>query len=167
MTMPKRASAPQFCMGARALQVVGEQWTLLIIRDAFFGIRNFDDFQRSTGVARNVLSQRLAGLVEAGVMTRHPARDDKRKIEYRLTERGIDLFPVIVGLSQWGRKHLTCPDEKMPFAIVHRETGAQLAPIAVRTEDGREVDPRELRVTPGPGITDEARRAIPALREAS
>lgn len=164
--MPKRASAPDFCMGARALEVVGEQWTLLIVRDALFGIRNFDDFQRATGIARNVLSQRLAGLVEAGVMTKQPSAEDKRKIEYRLTEKGRELFPVIVALSQWGKKHLCEEGELSPFAIVDRATGKPPAPVTVHAADGRAITPRDMMLVPGPGITDEVRRAIPALRTA-
>ena len=164
--MPKRASAPDFCTSARALDVIGEQWTLLIVRDAFFGIRNFDDFQRATGIARNVLSQRLAGLVEAGVMTRHPSDEDKRKVEYRLTPMGLDLFPVVVALGQWGRKHLYGAAERMPFLILDRTTGEPPAPVTVHASDGRPIGPRDMMLAPGPGITDEVRRAIPALREA-
>ena len=164
--MPRRITAPTFCPGARALNLLGEQWSLLIVRDAFFGIRNFDDFQRSTGIARNVLSQRLATLVEAGVMTKRPSAEDKRKVEYRLTPMGLELFPVIVGLSQWGKKHLSDPDEQAPFGLIERRTGEPPAPVVVQAADGQTIDPRDLRLVPGAGITDEVRRAIPALREA-
>ena len=164
--MPKRITAPTFCMGARALNLLGEQWTLLIVRDAFFGIRNFDDFQRSTGIARNVLSQRLGTLVDAGVFTKRASDEDKRKVEYRLTPMGLDLFPVIVGLSMWGKKYLSEPDELAPFGLIERQTGKPPAPVVVQSVDGRTIDPRDLMLVPGPGITDEVRRAIPALREA-
>lgn len=163
--MPKKIDAPGFCMGARALNLLGEQWTLLIVRDAFFGIRNFDDFQRSTGIARNVLSQRLGTLVEAGVFSKRASDEDKRKVEYRLTPMGLELFPMIVGFSLWGKKHLSDSSELPPFGLIDHETGKPPAGVVVQASDGRTIGPRDLRLVPGPGITDEVRRAIPALRE--
>lgn len=164
--MPKRASAPDYCMVARSMELLGEQWTILVIRDAFFGVRHFDDFQRGLGIARNVLSDRLSKLVEAGVLSRQQSETDKRKVEYRLTPKGRDLFPVIVALSQWGKKHLRGEDEPLPFDLIDRQHGEPLAPVVVRAADGRVLTPHDTGIRPGPGLTEEVRRAIPALANA-
>lgn len=165
--MPKRVSAPDYCVIARTMDVLGEQWTMLIVRDAFFGVRNFDDFQKSLGIARNVLATRLAKLVGEGILSRHVSEQDRRKVEYRLTPKGRDLFPLIIGLSQWGMKYLHRADELSPFGIVDRETGTPVGPVEVRSKEGRVLTPFDTMVIAGPGMTDEIRAAIPALREAS
>lgn len=165
--MPKRVSAPDYCLIARTMDVLGEQWTILIVRDAFFGVRNFDDFQKSLGIARNVLATRLAKLVDEGILTRRVSEQDRRKIEYRLTPKGRDLFPLIIGLGQWGAKYLCREDESPPFRIVDRQNGAPLGPVEVRASDGRVLSPHDTEIVPGPGTTDAIRAAIPALREAS
>ena len=162
--MPKRVNAPDYCMIARAMEVIGEQWTLLIIRDAFFGIRNFDEFQRSLGIARNILATRLAKLVEADIFTRQPNSDDRRKVEYRLTERGRDLMPIIVGLTQWGSQWMQREGELRPFTMVDRSTGAPIAKMEVRSTEGRVLSARDFQVVAGPGLTDDIRRSVPALR---
>ena len=165
--MPKRVSAPDYCMIARTMDVLGEQWTMLIVRDAFFGVRNFDDFQKSLGIARNVLATRLAKLVDEGILTRKQSAEDRRKVEYRLTQKGRDLFPLIIALGQWGTQHLHREGEQAPFGIVDRETGAPVAPVEVRSKDGRTLSAHDTAIVPGPGLTDEIRAAIPALRNAS
>ena len=99
----------QVCSVARALAIVGERWTLLIIRDAFKGTRRFDDFYRNLGVTRHRLAQRLAGLVEAGVMTRVPYNDRPARYEYRLTRMGLGLYPVLMTLGDWGDRWLELP----------------------------------------------------------
>lgn len=165
--MPKRVSAPDYCVIARTMDVLGEQWTMLIVRDAFFGVRNFDDFQKGLGIARNVLATRLAKLVEEGILSRRVSESDRRKVEYKLTAKGRDLFPLIVALSQWGSKHLCRPGEEVPFAIVDRESGQPVGPVEVRAADGRPLTPFDTTVAAGPGLTDEIRAAFPALRHAS
>src|SRR3954451_9147473 len=92
----------QVCSIARSLEVVGERWTLLILRDAFLGIRRFEAFQQSLGVARNVLQTRLTRLVEEGVLNREQYSDRPPRHEYRLTDKGLELWPVLVALLQWG-----------------------------------------------------------------
>lgn len=162
--MPKRVTAPDYCMIARAVDVLGEQWTLLIIRDVFFGIRHFDEFQRSLGIARNILATRLAKLVDEDILSREPNPDDRRKVEYRLTKRGRELLPIIVGLTQWGTRWLTRPGELRPFSLVDRETGASIDRIEVRSTTGRVLGARDFEIVAGPGLTDEIRRSVPALR---
>jgi DNA-binding HxlR family transcriptional regulator len=165
--MPKRVSAPDYCVIARTMDVLGEQWTMLIVRDAFFGVRHFDDFQKGLGIARNVLATRLAKLVDEGILSRRVSEADRRKVEYKLTAKGRDLFPLIIALSQWGTRHLTRPDEEVPFAIVDRESRQPVAPVEVRAADGRPLTPFDTAVAAGPGLTENIRAAFPALRHAS
>src|SRR3982750_1007871 len=103
--MLNRTYENQVCSIARALEIVGERWTILIVRDAFLGVRRFDDFQRSLGIARNVLADRPDRLVGAGIFERRRYQDRPPRYEYRLTERGHDLHPVIFSLMKWGDKH--------------------------------------------------------------
>src|SRR5215204_3268371 len=91
----------QTCSVARALELVGERWTLLVLRDAFLGVRRFDDFQRSLGVARNVLQTRLERLVEEDLLERRLYQERPARYEYRLTEKGLDLWPALVALMKW------------------------------------------------------------------
>ena len=165
--MPKRSPLPNACMLARALEVLGEWWTLLIVRDAFFGIRHFEAFQGSLGIARNVLSTRLAKLVEVGILTRTPDATDGRRIEYRLTSKGRALLPVIVGMAQWGAANLREPGQPLPYWFTVRETGEPIPPVKVRSADGRELAARDLAIAEGPGMTDEIRATMPALRKAA
>ena len=116
----------QVCSIARALEVLGERWTLLIVRDALLGLRRFEDFQRSLGVARNVLTDRLARLVEAGVLDRVLYQDRPPRHEYRLTPRGRELAVPIIGLMQWGDRHLAGPDGP-PRLTRHRDCGGTLS----------------------------------------
>lgn len=144
--MPKRSALPAACMLARSLEVLGEWWTFLIIRDAFFGIRHFEAFQGSLGIARNVLSARLTKLVERGILDRRPDASDGRRIEYRLTAKGKALLPVIVSIAQWGAENMRCGDEPLPYFFYDRDTRQPIPPIAVRAEDGRVLGPRDIGV---------------------
>src|SRR4051812_15920954 len=103
--MLPRTYHDQHCSIARALEVLGDRWTLLVIRDAFLGVRRFDDFQRDLGVARNVLTDRLGRLVEEGVLERVRYQERPERSEYRLTEKGLDLWPVTMALLRWGGRH--------------------------------------------------------------
>src|SRR4051812_29482724 len=96
----------QICAIAGSLELIGERWTLLIIRDAFLGIRRFDDFQRHLGIARNVLQTRLERLVDAGILRRARYQERPERFEYRLTSKGVDLWPVLVSLMHWGNRHV-------------------------------------------------------------
>src|SRR6266511_5373666 len=108
--MLQRTYKNQNCSIARALELVGERWTLLIIRDAFLGLRRFDQFQRSLGVARNVLTDRLNRLVEEGILRRVPYQERPVRFEYRLTDKGRELWPVMMTLMQWGDRHYIEPE---------------------------------------------------------
>src|SRR5215813_6270281 len=112
--MLKRAYPDQNCSIARTLEIVGERWTLLILRDAFAGLRRFEQFQESLGIARNVLAERLNRLVEVGILVKVPYTDRPERFEYRLTRKGLDLNVALVGLMQWGDQYVS---EKPPVII--------------------------------------------------
>ena len=129
----RRWSDPH-CPVARAVDLVGDRWSLLILRDAVGGTRSFTDFQRSLGVAKNILTERLRRLVDHGVLRRQTAPSGKRK-EYVLTDSGQDLFTVIVALRQWGEAHAF--DTGEPHSVlVDDETGTPVPPLRVQRPDG-------------------------------
>lgn len=144
--MPRRnPTHGEPCPVARAADSVGDRWSLLIVRDAFDGMRRFSDFQRSLGVARNILSDRLRKLVEAGILATQPASDGSAYQEYVLTARGESLFPVVVALRQWGEQHLFQPGE--PHSVlVDKRTGKPLPYMAPRSKEGSAVEPQATEV---------------------
>ena len=144
----------QQCSVARALEVVGERWTILILRDAFLGVKRFDDFQRSLGIARNVLNTRLQRLVESGLLERRRYQERPERFEYRLTEKGLDLWPAVVALMQWGDRHLAASTGP-PLVLVHRDCGGAVDDRRTCSECGAVLGPRDVRAAPGPGA-DEA-----------
>jgi DNA-binding HxlR family transcriptional regulator len=139
----------QTCSVARALEIVGERWTLLVLRDAFLGVRRFDDFQRSLGVARNVLTTRLGRLVEEGVLERVAYQQRPERFEYRLTEKGLGLWPVIVGLRHWGDEHYA--EAGPPRLLEHRGCGGAVSVRLTCERCAAELGPRDVRTRPGPG----------------
>ena len=152
--MLKRTYDDQVCSIARALEVVGERWSLLILRDAFLGLRRFDDFQRSLGVARNVLADRLDRLVEAGVFERVRYTERPPRFEYRLTERGRDLYPVLFALMRWGDKH-AAPNGP-PRVVLHRGCGGTPDDHLVCAKCGESLSVGQLETRAGPGVEVEA-----------
>jgi DNA-binding HxlR family transcriptional regulator len=128
------------CPMARALDIVGDQWSLLVIRDAFDGMKRFGEFQQSLGVAKNILSDRLKNLVHEGVLELVPASDGSAYQEYVLTAKGKGLFPVVVGLRHWGEAHLYARGE--PHSVlVERDSGKPVPKIELRARDGKPLDP--------------------------
>ena len=139
--------AGQDCSIARALEVVGERWTLLIIRDAFLGLRRFDQFQESLGIARNVLTDRLNRLVVEGILRRERYSERPERYEYRLTAKGADLAIALAGLRQWGDQHLS----ETPPRIARRMSDKRPV-IAAYVPEGTEVlRVNEVETVPGPG----------------
>ncbi|MGS1865755.1 winged helix-turn-helix transcriptional regulator [Klebsiella michiganensis] len=125
----------QTCPVARSLDIIGDRWSLLIVRDAFDGLRRFSDFQRSLGMARNILSDRLHKLVNSGILTTQSASDGTAYQEYVLTAKGERLFPVVVALRQWGEQHLFAPDE--PHSVlIDKRTLRPVPMMSPATEDG-------------------------------
>jgi len=146
--MQRRCLEDSTCSVARSLDSIGDWWTLLIVRDAMLGIRRFSGFQRSLGLARNVLSARLKKMVADGVMTMAPAADGTSYQEYQLTEKGEALLPVLVAVRQWGERFLFAPGEPHP-ELVDKHSGKTLEKIRVRDVDGRERGVADLRLVTG------------------
>jgi DNA-binding HxlR family transcriptional regulator len=146
--MLPRTYESQNCSIARALEVLGDRWTLLIIRDAFLRVRRFEDFQRDLGVARNVLADRLGRLVDEGILKRVRYQERPERYEYRLTEKGVDLWPVTMALMHWGDRHYA-PDEGRPRVIRHRACGGETSPRLRCERCGAELGPRDVYVEPG------------------
>lgn len=137
------------CSIAGALEVIGDRWSLLILRDAFRGVRRFDQMRRDLGIARNVLADRLDKLVEHGILVRVPYQDRPVRLEYRLTDRGRDLSPALVALMRWGDHHLA--GGAAPTVLVHAACGAPLEQLLRCPDCGTEVAPTGIRSRPGPG----------------
>jgi DNA-binding HxlR family transcriptional regulator len=144
----KRDYEGQNCSIARALEIVGERWTLLIVRDAFLGVRRFEQFQDSLGIARNVLTDRLNRLVEADILERVLYSERPERYEYRLTKKGRDLNIALTALRQWGDVYLS---EKPP-RILRRKTDKKpvVAALVPRGTDSLRAD--EVETVPGPGL---------------
>jgi DNA-binding HxlR family transcriptional regulator len=123
--MLNRDYPTQYCPVASTLEVVGERWTLLIIRDVFLGIRRFEDLQRDLGVARNILQVRLERLVEEGILVKRAYQQRPLRSEYRLTEKGADLWPVLVAMLQWGDRYALDGGDR-PMVLQHRDCGGEL-----------------------------------------
>ncbi|MEH3054969.1 MAG: helix-turn-helix domain-containing protein [Patulibacter minatonensis] len=151
------------CSAARTLEVIGERWSVLIVRDALLGIRRFDDFQRSLGVSRNVLAARLARLVEFGVLRKVAYSEKPLRHEYRLTDRGKDLLPVVLALVEWGDRHAPTADGP-PRTFTHAGCGGTIDKRHLRCEAcGADIDgAREVRSAPGPGAGAEPGAIRPA-----
>jgi DNA-binding HxlR family transcriptional regulator len=142
----------QVCSAARSLELIGERWTLLIVRDAFLGVRRFDDFQRSLGVARNVLQGRLERLVEGGILERVRYQERPERFEYRLTPMGLDLWPVLVSLLAFGDRHLA--PEGPPVLLEHRDCGGHVNDRRICDACGALLEPRDVRARRGPALRD-------------
>jgi len=136
------------CSVAGTLSVVGEKWSLLLLREAFLGVRRFADFQRHLGAPKAVLTDRLATLVDRGILKRVPyqAEGERQRHEYRLTTKGIDLYPTLVALMAWGDKYLS--DDLAPLELRHRECGEPVH-LALVCDAGHELDgARDVRPVP-------------------
>jgi DNA-binding HxlR family transcriptional regulator len=144
----------QNCSIARTLELVGERWSLLIIRDAFLGLRRFDQFQQNLGIARNILSNRLDRLVQAGILERRLYQERPERHEYRLTERGRELSVPLLALMHWGDRHLA-PDGP-PRLAEHTGCGGPVKEQFVCEECGAVLSTREIHTRPGPGHRERA-----------
>ena len=141
----------QVCSIASSLEVVGERWSLLIVRDVMNGRRRFDELQKGLGVARNVLSARLQRLVEEDILERRAYQQTPERYEYFLTEKGLDLWPALVALLAWGDRHSPNPDGP-PMLIVHKECGGAVSDRGICESCGKVLHARDARAIPGPGL---------------
>lgn len=149
----------QPCSLARALSVVGDRWTLLVLRDCFLGVRRFEAFERRLGITRHILTDRLKKLVSEGVLYKMPYQQKPVREEYRLTEKGLELHPVLLTLVSWGDRHRA--DERgAPVIHIHKGCGQVMRPITVCSECGEPVSARDIRVEAG--WRDQAQDLIPS-----
>jgi DNA-binding HxlR family transcriptional regulator len=152
--MLPRTYDSQNCSIARALEVLGDRWTILIVRDAFLGLRRFDDFQRDLGVARNVLTDRLCRLVEEGILERRRYQERPERFEYRLTDKGRDLWPLTMALARWGDRHYATAGP--PRIIRHRGCGGQIGERLRCERCGADVELGDVEAVFGPGARQHA-----------
>jgi DNA-binding HxlR family transcriptional regulator len=161
----------QNCSIARSLELVGERWTILVLRDAFLGLRRFDQFQRSLGIARNVLAARLERLIGEEILEKIPYQERPLRHEYRLTAKGLDLWPVVVELLRWGDRY-AAPATGPPIVLRHEGCGGELGEHRACTRCGKLLEVGDVRAEPGPGagggsgLRRSARESRPA-RQAS
>jgi DNA-binding HxlR family transcriptional regulator len=150
--MERKSFADMHCSVAQCLEVVGEWWTMLIVRDAFLGITRFDQFQERLGISRNILNARLTVLVEAGVLEKVRYSERPDRYEYRLTAKGRDLWPVLTAMRQWGDKH-AAPDGP-PMQVMHESCGMITDPVPTCSQCGERMSGGDVHAMPGPGDLD-------------
>lgn len=156
--MPKVDLSAMPCSIARSVDVIGEGWTILVLRDIFRGIRRFDELQRDLGIATNVLTARLKRLVDEGLLERRRYEQRPPRYEYHLTPKGRDLYPVLIALVNWGDKYLAGASGP-PRVMVHKGCGKPTSPILVCSECGEPVVPGDLRLFSPEGDAERTQRA--------
>jgi DNA-binding HxlR family transcriptional regulator len=155
----KASFAGMNCSVAQALEVVGEWWTLLILRDCFLGVRRFDDFVDRLGISRNVLTNRLETLVEAGLLDRRAYDEARGRYDYVLTEKGRALWPVLTALRQWGDEWILGAGHE-PLLLEHRDHGHLTTARMTCDVCGEPLDARSVRAVPGPGEASPASASV-------
>ncbi|MDP1795542.1 MAG: helix-turn-helix domain-containing protein [Acidimicrobiales bacterium] len=148
--MRKTSFAEMNCSIAQSLEIIGEWWTLLILRDCFLGVRRFDDFVQRLGIARNVLTNRLETLVEAGVLERRTYDEGRGRHDYVLTDKGRALWPVITALRQWGDEWILGEGNE-PVLLEHKGCGHSMSAVPTCSHCGESLDARSVRAIAGPG----------------
>ena len=146
---------------AQTLDVVGEWWTLLVVREAFLGARRFSEFEANLGISKNILAKRLDHLVERGVLARVDVGEHGTHYEYELTKMGKDLTSVMTALRQWGDRWLAGAGNES-LVVYDRRTGRPIPRLRVRGEDGQLLGPADMEIRPGPGATKETRARLKA-----
>jgi DNA-binding HxlR family transcriptional regulator len=152
------------CSIARTVSVIGDRWTLLILRDCFLRVRRFDDFEARLSITRHILANRLKKLVTAGVLRKVPYQGRPVRYEYRLTQKGLDLYPVLMGIAHWGDTYMAGKAGR-PLLHRHLTCDHQFDPVLTCSECGEAVDPREVRVAAGPGASAKQRQFLAAVSE--
>jgi len=142
--------ADQPCSVARSVAVIGDRWTLMLLRDAFLGIRRFDDFERRLGISRSIIADRLKHLVDEGVLRREAYQENPVRHEYRLTDKGMALHPVIMAIVHWGDVHYA-GEAGPPLLHRHKACGCDFHPVLACSECGEAVGARDVEVRNGPG----------------
>lgn len=150
--MRRKSFAGMECPIASGLELVGEWWTILILRDAFDGFTRFDEFERNLGIAPNMLTRRLTALVDAGLLQRRRYHEHPLRYEYVLTRRGRDFRPVILALYAWSDRHLV--GGRRSLVLVDRDTGAEVDPVLVDRRTGRPLDDLDVAFKAGPAASE-------------
>ncbi len=154
--MPRTRFEEFHCSIAQAAAVVGDAWSLMIVREALFGVTRFGDFEANLGVAKNILTQRLEMLVDAGIMVRTPVTPTARRCEYRLTAKGYDLLPVTVALREWADRWVY-GEGKEPLWLVDSRTGKRIPATKLRAANGKPIPWQFIKPAPGPGADKRTR----------
>jgi DNA-binding HxlR family transcriptional regulator len=141
----------QVCSIAKSLEVIGERWSLLIVRDVMGGNRRFGELQASLGIARNVLTARLQRLLDEDILERRAYSESPPRYEYFLTEKGLDLWPTLIALLGWGDRHSAGP-EGPPMLILHKDCGGPVSDRGICERCGQVLNARDARQVPGPGL---------------
>jgi DNA-binding HxlR family transcriptional regulator len=149
------------CSVAKALEVIGERWSLLIVRSVMHGNRRFGEMQESLGIARNVLSARLQRLVDEEILERRAYSESPPRYEYFLTQKGLDLWPALIALLHWGERYSPSPEGPRRL-IVHKECGGTVSERGICESCGRVLTARDAKQVPGPGAKAEAKAAAAA-----
>ena len=148
------------CSVARTTDLLGDWWTPLVLREAFFGSRRFDDFVEILGISRNTLTDRLGRLVDEGILAKDAYQESPTRYEYTLTDKGRALFGVLASMIRWGDDWLA-GEQGPPVELVDRATGEIVRPVVVDERTGSPIDHRQLRAQPGPGMSaDERERFV-------
>jgi DNA-binding HxlR family transcriptional regulator len=150
------------CSLARTLSIIGDRWTLLILRDCFLRVRRFEDFQQRLGIGRGILSNRLGQLVDAFILAKVPYQDNPLRYEYRLTPKGLDLHPIIMSIVHFGDQHLAGKKGR-PLLHRHRTCGHVFDPVMTCSECCEPLEPRDIVPEPGPGAR--GRQLVPGASE--
>lgn len=156
----------QPCLISRTLAVIGDRWTMLILRDCFGGVRKFDDFRENLGISRTIVAQRLALLVEEGVLDKRAYQERPTRYEYRLTAKGLDLYPLIIGMFDWGRRHYPL-EAGLPVIHQHKACGKDFTAILSCSECGEEVTARDVLARAGPALPAGYRKGLIGMGRAS
>ena len=152
------------CSVARTVSVIGARWTLLILRDCFLRVRRFDAFQARLGITRPLLATRLRKLVKDGVLTKVPYQQRPTRYEYRLTQKGLDLYPIVMSIVHWGDVHMAGKKGR-PLLHQHASCGKTFDPVMICSECGEPLNPRQVHVHRGPGAASP--RHLPPASEAA
>ena len=148
----RKSFSEMHCSVAQCLEVVGEWWSMLIVRDAFLGVTRFDDFQHRLGISRNILNQRLSHLIEHGILEKSIYSEHPPRYEYKLTSKGRDLWPVLTAMRQWGDRYAF--PERPPLKVIHKGCGKVTEAVMVCSRCGERMSARDVRAMRGPGDLD-------------
>lgn len=160
--MKRKSLSHLNCGWAQAAEAIGDKWSIMILRDAFCGVRTFSGFQKSLDISKNILTQRLEHLVGHNVLKRKPIDLGSARQEYVLTSKGEALFPVLVGLAQWSNEHVF-GEGKEPYEFVNRASNASVKPLSVIDQSGQSLSAADLALTEGPGANENNKRLIKAM----